>query len=372
VVSVHTEAYVRGLQSTGVIGCTKHFPGHGDTNGDSHLGLPQIEFDDATLAQHLAPFRAAIEAGVKAVMTAHILVPRYNSVLPATMSPEILAGLLRTELGFDGLIVTDGIDMCAISAYHGVAEGTVKAVLAGADSICFGGSLHTEDAFRHLRDALVWAVREGRLLEERLHEAAERNRAAARWSAAARAQPTAQAAPDWNHRAVGLVAARRSIQVYGELKQLAGPAHVVEFSSIASIAVDPETPWGVAGALTDLVPGTTSAMVSAPATHVESVGLMSVPVVDEDAEIDARPLLAAAAGRPLVLTVRDLHRNAWMAKAVDFMVAERPDAVVVEMGVPYGLIETFPARGVAVVVTHGSARVCGQAAAELLTGRTSV
>ena len=373
-VSRHTAAYVRGLQSTGVIGCAKHFPGHGDTDGDSHLGLPQIDFDDATLALHLAPFRAAIEAGVKAVMSAHILVPRYNNAVPATMAPEIMTGLLRTELGFDGLIITDGIDMASISAYYGVAEGTIKAVAAGVDAICAGGSMCTEDAFLHLRGALVWAVREGRLPEERLHEAAERNRAAAHWSAAegVRAQRSGEAGQDGSYRTIGLTAARRGIRVTGgELKPLAAPAHVVEFSSIASIAVDPGTPWGVAAALAELLPGTTSTVVQAPATHEESVGLMTVPVVDEDAEIDTEPLLLAAVGRPLVLTVRDLHRNAWMARAVEGLLAHRPDAVVVEMGVPYGLTDELAARGVTVLATHGSARVCGTAAAELLSGRTA-
>jgi beta-N-acetylhexosaminidase len=367
-VSAHTAAYIRGLQSTGVAGCAKHFPGHGDTAGDSHLGLPLIDFDDATLALHLAPFQVAIEAGAKSIMTAHILVPRYNSEVPATMAPEVLTGLLRTELGFDGLIVTDGIDMGAISAYHGVAEGTVKAIRAGADAICAGGSLYTEDAFLYLRNALVWAVREGRLSAERLHEAAERNRALARWSAAARAEPSAQP-EDEEYRAIGLVAARKGIRVLGELKPLAGPPLVVEFASIASIAVDPTTSWGLAGALAGFLPGTEALTVAAPATRVETVGLMSVAVVDEDAEIDLHPLLAAAAGRPLILVVRDLHRNAWVARAVDGLLTERSDAIVVEMGVPYGRIEEFPTLGVTVLETHGAARVCGYAAAELLAGR---
>ncbi|HEV2637533.1 MAG TPA: glycoside hydrolase family 3 N-terminal domain-containing protein [Actinocrinis sp.] len=371
-VSAHTAAYVRGLQSTGVIGCAKHFPGHGDTNGDSHLGLPRIDFDDETLALHLAPFRAAIAAGVKAIMTAHILVPRYNGAVPATMAPEVMTGLLRTELGFDGLIVTDGIDMGAISAYYGIAEGTVKAVAAGVDAICAGGSLCTEEAFLYLRNALVWAVRERRLPEERLHEAAERNRAAARWSAAERARARAAAEPadlDGRCRAVGLTAARRALRLSGDLKPLPGAAHVVEFSSIASIAVDAVTPWGVAGALTALLPGTTATTIAPPIAHVETVGLMSVPVVDQNAAIDLKPLLAAATGRPLVLAVRDLHRNAWVARAVTGLLAERPDAILVEMGVPHGLVDELADRGTTVLATHGSARVCGQAAAELISGR---
>ena len=121
--------------------------------------------------------------------------------------------------------------------------------------------------------------------------------------------------------------------------------------------------------LTELLPGTTGTRVSAPTAGTESVGLMTVPVVDENARIDVAPLLAAAVGRPLVLAVRDLSRNAWMADAVSSIVAERPDAVVVELGLPYRRIDELAARGVTVVATYGASRVCSLAAAEALTGR---
>ncbi len=362
-VARHTAAYVRGLQSTGVAACAKHFHGHGDTGGDSHLGIPLVDFDEAAEAVHLAPFRAAIEAGAKAVMTAHVLFPRRDAELPATMSHAVLTDLLRRELGFEGLVITDGIDMGAISGKYGVAEGSVRAIAAGADAICWGGSPAGEEEFLHLRGALMWAVREGRLSADRLHEAAERNRAVARWSG--RAGGAADGA-------VGIEAARRAVRVRGELKSVAGPAHVVEFAPILSFAVDPSTAWGVAGPLAELIPGTTSVRVDAPTTRVETVGLMSAPVVDDDAEIDIEPLLTAAVGRPLVLVVRDLHRNRWMDRAVRALLAERPDAVVVETGLPYGRIDEIAAGGTAVIATHGASRACGVAAAEVLTGRTAV
>lgn len=362
----HTAAYVRGMQSAGVAACAKHFPGHGDASEDSHLGLPVIDFDDAKLALHLAPFRAAVAAGTKCIMTAHILVPRYDPDLPATMSRAVLTGLLRGELGYQGLIITDGIDMGSISATYGIAEGTVKAVSAGADSICFGGGLHTEDAFLHLRNALVWAVRERRLSEERLGEAAERNRAVARWSAETRAGADVQVVPG-----IGLEAARRALRIRGELKPFTSAAYVVEFSPLVNIAVDTSTQWGLIEPVAELLPGTTGTRVTAPIVGTESVGLMTVPVLDEDARIDVGPVLAEAVGRPLVLAVRDLHRNAWMARAVDAIVAERPDSVVVELGLPYGRTDELVARGITVVATYGAARVCGLAAAEALTGRTA-
>jgi beta-N-acetylhexosaminidase len=360
----HTAAYVRGLQAAGVAACAKHFPGHGDAGMDSHLGLPLVDFDDAKLALHLAPFRAAVAAGTKCVMTAHILFPRYDADYPATMSHAVLTGLLRGELGYQGLVITDGIDMGSISATYGIAEGTVKALCAGADAICFGGGLHTEDAFLHLRDALVWAVRERRLSEERLHEAAERNRDVARWSEGVRAGGSVEVEPG-----VGLEAARRALRARGEIKPFTSPAYVVEFSPLVSIAVDTSTQWGLIAPVSELLPGTNGTRITAPTAGTESVGLMTVPVVDHDARVDTAPILAEAVGRPLVLAVRDLHHNAWMARAVNAIVAERPDSVVVEFGLPYGRTDELVARGVTVLATYGAARVCGVAAAEALTGR---
>ncbi|MFJ1704336.1 glycoside hydrolase family 3 protein [Kitasatospora sp. NPDC088346] len=360
----HTAAYVRGLQSAGVAACAKHFPGHGDTTGDSHLGLPRIDLSQEQFQEHLLPFRAAIAAGVKSIMTAHILFPAYDERLPATMSSAILTGLLREELGFDGLIVTDGIEMGAISGTHGVAAGAVQAIAAGADTICVGGGLQDEAAFLYLRDALVWAVREGRLSAERLHLAAERNRAVARWSAAVRQSQVGT----HGEVGIGLAAARRALRVHGELRPVEGVPHVVEFSPGANIAVGEETPWGVSGPLAELIPGTTRARVNAPATRMEGSGLLHVPVAADGAEVDTAPLLGAAIGRGLVLVVRDVHRHPWMLRAALALVEARPDAVVVEIGTAHGVAEVFGARGVAVLATHGGSRVCGIAAAEALAG----
>jgi beta-N-acetylhexosaminidase len=297
-------------------------------------------------------------------MTGHLLVPAYDDTLPATLSRPIMTGLLREELGFDGLIVTDGIEMGAISGTHGVAAGSVKAIAAGADTICVGGGLQDEDAFRYLRDALVWAVREGRLSAERLHEAAERNRAVARWSAAVRQSQVGA----HGEVGVGLAAARRALRIHGELRPVQGVPHVVEFSPGANIAVGDETPWGVAGPLSELVPGTTLTRIGAPATRVEGSGLLHVAVSADGADVDTAPLLGAATGRPLVVVVRDVHRHRWMKRAALALVAARPDTVIVEIGTAYGVAEIFRTRGVTVLTTHGGARVCGIAAAEALAG----
>ncbi|MDQ1708829.1 MAG: beta-N-acetylhexosaminidase, partial [Frankiaceae bacterium] len=137
-VARHTAAYVDGLQSAGVAACTKHFPGHGDTADDSHHGLPTVSDSAAALELALAPFRSAIAAGTRAIMTAHIVVPQFGPD-PATLNRRILTDLLRGELGFDGLVVSDALDMGAIRHGVGDVEGAVRAIAAGADALCLSG-----------------------------------------------------------------------------------------------------------------------------------------------------------------------------------------------------------------------------------------
>ncbi|MFJ4778471.1 glycoside hydrolase family 3 protein [Streptomyces sp. NPDC088762] len=336
----HTAAYVEGLQAAGVAACTKHFPGHGDTNVDSHHALPRIDVDLDTLqARELVPFKAAIAAGTKAVMSAHILVPSLDPTRPATLSPRILTGLLRKELGYEGLIVTDGMEMNAIAGTYGIERGSVLAIAAGADAICVGGGLADEQTVLRLRDALVAAVREGTLPEERLADAAARVRALAEWTS--RARPDAR--PEGSRASgIGLTAARRAVAVTGGARPPSAP-YVATLAPVANIAVGDETPWGVAPELASLLPGTESGVYAEGAS--------------------AADVLAAAGERTVVAVVRDEHRHPWMTAAVDALVAARPDTVVVEMGVP----QAAP-RGALYVATRGASRVCGRAAAEVIAG----
>ncbi|MGW7487639.1 glycoside hydrolase family 3 protein [Streptomyces sp. NPDC054786] len=354
-VARHTAAYVDGLQSAGVAACTKHFPGHGDTAVDSHHDLPRIAADLATLHEReLVPFRAAIAAGTRAVMSAHILLPALDGDHPATLSPAALHGLLRAPvaeggLGFDGLIVTDGMEMQAISATYGLERGSVLAIAAGADAICVGGGLADEDTVLRLRDALVRAVHDGELSENRLADAAGRVRALARWTRGAGAGEGTVPAPG-----IGLTAARRALRLTadGPYEPLATPAYVAAFTPLANIAVGEDTPWGVAAELARLLPGTgTTTCTAESAAAAGPAGL-----------IDG--LLTAAGDRRVVAVVRDVHRHPWMADALGTLLAARPDTAVVEMGVPQS-----PPRGAPHIATHGAARVCGRAAAEVLTGR---
>lgn len=138
IVSAFGSAMIKGLEAGGVMSCAKHFPGHGDTAVDSHLGLPKVEKTMEELeACELIPFRAAMEAGVSAIMTTHILFPELEKEeLPATMSKAIMQDVLRGRLGYDGLIVSDCMMMDAIAKYYGTVEGTLAACNAGVDMIC--------------------------------------------------------------------------------------------------------------------------------------------------------------------------------------------------------------------------------------------
>src|SRR6266568_2501766 len=127
-------AYVRGLQDNGMLATLKHFPGHGDTDADSHIGLPTIRVDYPRLdSVELVPFRAGIDAGAQVVMSAHIAFPAFTGDAPATLSPAMLTGVLRDSLKFKGLVVTDALQMGAIVAKYGAGEAAVRAFEAGSD-----------------------------------------------------------------------------------------------------------------------------------------------------------------------------------------------------------------------------------------------
>lgn len=167
-------AAVRGYQDGGVIATLKHFPGHGDTDTDSHLALAAVNHDRQRLDEvELKPFRAAIEAGVGAVMTAHVTFPAIDPTpgLPATLSQPVLTGLLREELGFQGLIFTDCMQMKAISDNFGTAHAAVMTVRAGADCLLV---CHTLEMQIQAIEGLWAAVERGEISEERINQSVRR------------------------------------------------------------------------------------------------------------------------------------------------------------------------------------------------------
>jgi beta-N-acetylhexosaminidase len=330
-VAAHTSAWVEGLQSAGVAACAKHFPGHGDTSVDSHLALPVVTEDPHRRA--LAPFQAAIASGVQAIMSAHILVPAIDGV-PGTISRRVMTSLLRDELRFQGLAITDGLEMRGLSDEYGVPEGAVRALIAGCDALCIGGGLADEDVVAEVVAALVEAVEAGRLSEHRLAEAAGRVDTLAAW----RSHQIRPAATD---RSVGLVAARRAIKADGPVR-VGDEATVAQVDWMRSIAAG-KVSWGMAQPLMER-------------------GVRVTRVEVHDGPVDLSPLLARAEGKSLVLVVRDLHRHPWQSSLADALLARRPDAVVVEMGLP----QCRPQGAKAYITTFGAARVCGEAAAEVM------
>jgi beta-N-acetylhexosaminidase len=164
-------AFIRGVQENGGIATGKHFPGHGDTDVDSHLGLPVIRHNRERMdSVELRPFQEAIDAGMGAIMTAHISVPSLNGGVrePSTLSPLVLTNVLRDQMGFDGIVFTDAMDMAAISRRHNAGEAAVLAVEAGADVILMPASV------QGAVEGIVAAVRSGRIREDRLDESVMR------------------------------------------------------------------------------------------------------------------------------------------------------------------------------------------------------
>ncbi|TQS29937.1 glycoside hydrolase family 3 protein [Microbispora sp. KK1-11] len=334
-VARHTVAAVRGLQSAGIAACVKHFPGHGATHQDSHLEIPLVDASlDLLRERELVPFLAAIEAGAKSIMTAHVAVPELTGNLPATLSAQALTGLLRRELGYDGVVLTDALDMHAISGSVGLAEGAVRALAAGADLLCLG-PLPTPDDVRGMVDHIVDAVAEGRLAAERLEEAAARVERLRDWFEASR---TTVVEDD----VIGLAAARRAVSLTGSAGPLVDP-FVVEIDTPPTIAVG-EVPWGVAPWL--------------PEAEIVRV---------TPAEADAGALIGRAGQRSLIVVVKDAHRHQDSRELISELLAARPDAVVMEMGLPIWR----PGAG-AYIATYGAARANAQAAVELLSDGPSV
>jgi beta-N-acetylhexosaminidase len=316
-VSRHGAAAVRGLQAAGVAACVKHFPGHGSTRIDTHATLATLADDWAEL--DLPAFRAAVEAGTAAVMPGHLRVPGLTGTLPASLSPDAIA-LIRS-LGFDGVVISDALEMRAVSDPYGVPGAAVLAVTAGTDLLCFGRDV-SQEGYLATRDALAEAVRDGSLPESRLEEAAAR-------VAGLRAGPAGVSGD------LGVRAARRALRLTGSQPTVTNPV-VVEIESLFN-AAEGRFHWGLA----DWVPADS---------------LFHVP-----SDADPRSVLKQASGRDLVLVYRDAFRSPGTRALISAVLAERPDAVPVEMGLPF-----WRPDSATFVATYGATRASSEAVAELL------
>jgi beta-N-acetylhexosaminidase len=421
-VSRHTAAAVTGLQSAGVAACAKHFPGHGRTGTDSHDAIATIEGSLAELRLvDLPPFEAAIKAGTIGVMPSHLRVPELTGDLPASVSAAAIIGLLRGELGFTGVIVSDALEMRAVRDLFGIPGAAVLAVAAGTDLLCLGRQ-GGEAEYLAVRDALVAAVRDGELDGARLEEAADRvarlrgGLARARLSGPGGSDATAGgtvlnitgpditepdisgpdfAGPNITDRVitdpdypggestglgVGLVAARRAVQASGPPRTLDRPV-IVEVEPRENIAAGQFGwglgPWVAAGSVhrvspsgqpVSIGPGDDGLGGAVAGGTGDGVAGDAGPG-DSGADDTAGPgddavagILAAAEGRSLVVAVRDAHRDEQTLALIRALLAARPDLVLVEMGLPFW----HPPEGTSYLATYGASRASAHAAAELL------
>ncbi len=343
-VARHGAAAVAGLQSAGIAACAKHFPGHGSTQLDSHLVLATVDAPLSVLRERdLPPFAAAIAAGVQAIMPSHLRVPELTGDLPASLSARAQTGLLRGELGFTGLIVSDGLEMRAVSEPYGIPEAAVLAVIAGTDLLCLGRDTD-ELTYLAVRTAIVEAVRAGRLPGSRLEDAAARVARLRAWTAVAAPGSATGPAGSANGTAgsIGLVAARQAIRVTGTPAVHRDPL-IVQLVPPSNLAVG-IVPWGLA----PFVPAGSYREVSTATPAGDVADVVST-------------LLAEATGRSLIIVVRDAHRHPVAAQVAGLLLAARPDAALLEMGIP----AWRPQAGV-YVASFGAARSNSRAAAEVL------
>lgn len=327
-VARHTAAAVRGLQNAGVAACAKHFPGHGSTETDSHHALATISgtLDDVR-RRDLPPFSAAIAAGAAAVMPGHLRVPELTGDRPATLSQAAITGLLRGELGFDGVVITDALEMKATRDAFGIPGAASLAVAAGADLLCLGRDTD-EEMYLAVRAALVDAVAAGTLPGDRLEEAAAR--VAGLRARLGSVGPAGSSVASGTLDGIGLTAARRAIRLSGLRpgQSLLDPL-IIEVEPRENVAAG-RFGWGLGP--------------WAPVRRIHAGDEVNL----HDAE-----------GRPLVVVVRDaVHAQELLAHVL----AARPDTILVEMGIPLWT----PPDGTAYLATYGASRASAQAAAELL------
>lgn len=337
-------AFARGLESAGIVATYKHFPGHGSTAIDSHLDLPVIDLPEAVLrGRDLVPF-ARVLGGARAVMTAHIVVRAMDEERPATLSPRLLTGLLRDDLGFAGVCFTDCMEMDAIRASVGTAEGAVQAVLAGADCILVSHSL---DLARESVNRIVDAVASGRLSRERLQSAFDRVQ---RLRASLALPSELDAAPP--HPGVGREIGRRAVT------RLRGEAHAEPQRSVV-VSFEGTTVEGAQGA------------------HVQHASLaricgsdmaeLVVPLDPGKTQRDELLQSLERAGRRPIVMMRRAHIFAGQAEAVAAILRRYPDALIVSVREPFDALNLAGAAHV--LCTYGDERPSIEGLAEVILGR---
>ena len=355
--------FVRGTQDGGAVATAKHFPGHGDTDVDSHVGLPVVGANWARLTSvELVPFRGAIEAGAGMVMTAHIALPAVegDSTTPATLAPRIITGVLRDSLAFKGVAITDAMTMEGVGKGYGVEESSVLAVKAGADII-----LKPSDPTKAI-DAVLAAVERGEISRARIDSAARRAlelkaRTGVAFNRIVDLDALREVVGSREHRALADDIARRAVTLLrdnGSLLPLAG-------SRIAVVQYMPETELRAGkifgNELRTAFPGTRVFKVS-PATSAADLDSVAKQVAGSDRVVVAAYVRRIEGeGRPAV--------PAHIARWIDTL-SRREKVVAVALGNPY-LIRQFP-NAPSYLVTYGVGDALERAAAAVVLGRAPV
>ena len=363
-VARHTAAAVTGLQAAGVAACAKHFPGHGRTSTDSHHALATIggTMEDLRI-RDLPPFSAAIKAGAAAVMPSHLRVPELTGELASSVSAAAITGLLRGELGFEGVVISDALEMKALRDAYGIPGAGVRALAAGTDLLCFGRDTD-EEMYLAVRAALVDAVRAGELPSSRLEESAGRVAALHARLAASRREPMPM-----RQDGIGLTAARRAIRMSGPRPVLDRPL-IIEVEPRENMAagdfgwgLGPWAPPASVRRVSTLALAVTSSATTGPSWAASRpAGSAGGSPSATDGPLDVAGILAAASGRSLVVAVRDAHVDERVRALLTALLTARPDTVLVEMGLPHW----SPPEGTSYLATFGASRASAQAAAELL------
>ena len=357
-------AFVRGAQGGGVLATAKHFPGHGDTAVDSHIALPVLGHDSERLqAVELAPFRAAIEAGVASIMTAHMAVPAFTADrwLPATLSRAVLTDLLRTQLRFEGLVVTDAMEMGGISRRWWSGQAAVEALVAGADMVLLSPNP------RAVHAAVVRAVERGALSEQRLDDAVRRV-----LSAKVKLGLTGY---EDEQLLAGLSGSFALASEAHRAQEVADAAVTLLRDRSALIPLDARV-WNsvvVVGVSDNNQPAPTASLVAAlrePLANVAAFSIDGRTRGDEAAEIVA----AAAKARTVVLAVRVRIRSSSgkialpprQASYAKMIAQLEVPTIVVALGSPYA-VAAFPEAST-VVAAYGWSEPLQRAVARALVG----
>ncbi|MFI5731158.1 beta-N-acetylhexosaminidase [Kribbella sp. NPDC051587] len=355
-VSRHGVAFVEGVLEAGIAACPKHFPGHGDVATDSHLDLPRVDRSiDEVQAVELAPFKAAIAAGTDLVMSAHIVFSAYDDQ-PATLSHRILTGLLREELGFDGVITTDALEMQAITKMMSIEDAAVASIRAGADLAMIAiGAADPQGLTKHIVDA----VGNGSLPAERVADAASR----VRRLAASLAQRKRQTAFDGAaiREVADRVVAGQTFPALGatpyviDLTQGLHPAWHPYFSGLPEI-------------FARIAPGSDGVVLRDQhrLSEKEAALFEDQHSEGEQSEDALAQAAAAAKGRPLVIAVQDAGRTPWIREALEFLLqGRRDDVFVLCTGIPED--QALVPAGVPSATTSGRNVIVLEAVARALT-----